>query len=125
MDPVSGINRIIQTLGKRLSERETTSKTTGQTRTTYSNRKVGRSKTESKAEVQRQIANALTRISPEDERKSATVFVESVLAWKLGDEVLNDPDFSDISKAVIETLAQDPQEWQVLQEYLRSLREAS
>lgn len=49
---------------------------------------------------------------PADERgssRAARIFVESVLVWEFGDEVLHDPTFSDLLAQVQDSLTGDPE----------------
>lgn len=121
MDPVSGINQVIQTLRQRLSEKDSivTRRKSGPQQ---SNESATHSTGTSKSDVQRKIADAIKRIPSEEEERSAEVFVENILAWQFGEEMLNDPKFTEMTKEVVATLVEDQKQWQALQNYLNFLR---
>lgn len=124
MDPVSGINQVIQTLRQRLSEKDAIM-TRRKSGPQQFNEPATHTTSASKSDVQRKIADAVKRIPTDEEERGAEVFVENILAWQFGEEMLNDPKFTEMTKEVVATLAEDQEQWQTLQNYLNFLRSSS
>ena len=59
-------------------------------------------------------------LEPEERHgpRAAQVFVESVLAWEFGDEVLDDPDFVELTRQVRAAMTDDPMLWRKVQSVL-------
>lgn len=120
MDPVNGLSQALSILRQRLSEQNrTTAGRKGRPAITASHT----ASPATKEEVKRKIGERIRGIpeGKDKQRKSAQAFVEIVLAWELGDEVLNDPKFADITNEVVNTLLEDPASMAQIQTLLRSL----
>ncbi|MET4025767.1 hypothetical protein ABIE59_001292 [Marinobacter sp. MBR-99] len=119
MDPVSSINQVIQTLRQRLSERAPAA--SGGKASKAQGPAAGRSTRLSKTDIQRKIAEAIKSASSDDEQHRAEIFVENILTWQLGEDIVNDPKFTEMTKEVVATIALDQHQWQQLQNYLDHL----
>lgn len=120
MDPVSNINQVIQTLRQRLSERAPAAGR-GKASRSQDSAASGSSSQLSKTDIQRKIAEAIKSASSDDEQHRAEIFVERILAWQLGEDMVNDPKFTEMTKEVVATIATDRDQWQQLQNYLKQL----
>lgn len=120
MDPVSSINQVIQTLRQRLSERAPAA-SRGKAPKTQNSAASRRPTRLSKVDIQKKIAEAIKSASGDDEQHRAEIFVENILAWQLGEDIVNDPKFTEMTKEVVATIATDREQWQQLQNYLKQL----
>ena len=50
------------------------------------------------------------------------MFVEIVITWEFGEQLLQDPQFTELTKDVVKTMEQDPTTWKQLQTLLYELR---
>lgn len=50
----------------------------------------------------------ISKDDPKRSHKAVTLFVENILAWQFGDELLNDPGFSGLVENVVEVLEKEP-----------------
>lgn len=105
MDPVNGLNQIMQVLRRRLGKsapdsnrpsKPATKPATG-TRTTV---KPGSD------EILRRIGDRIHALNPDEKRgtKAMQIFIESVLVWEFGEELLQDPRFTEIAREVQHTI---------------------
>lgn len=125
MDPINGINQLMAILKRQLAERGERTARNSNTQTSNSPRKTG-PRTPAKTspeEIQRRIGQRLRNLDPDDRfgNRGTQVFIESILAWEFGDEVLTDPRFGDLVANVRETMAEDPALQQSLQRLLNNL----
>lgn len=120
MDPVSSINQVIQTLRQRLSERAPAASRGKASRAQDPAASVHSARL-SKTDIQKKIAEAIKSASGDDEQHRAEIFVENILAWQLGEDIVNDPKFTEMTKEVVATIATDRDQWQQLQNYLQQL----
>ena len=119
MDPVGGLSEIMRLLQRRLAEKkqqgERLEPTCGQTSTPA--RPATPAAKASPEEIQRRIGERIRMLEPEERQgpRAAQVFVESVLAWEFGDEVLDDPDFAELARQVRTAMTADPMLWRKVQ----------
>lgn len=116
MDPINSLNKLTEILRKRVAA-EATEKRKGVApgrgaENTASTRRA------STAALREQIAHSIRAIDPDDPSRAAKtmhVFVESVLSWQFGAELLSDPGFSDLVGDVQRTLESDPEFFKALE----------
>jgi hypothetical protein len=119
MDPVGGLSEIMRLLQRRLAEKkqqtERLEPTGGQVGTPA--RRATTAAKASPEEIQRRIGERIQMLGPEERQgpRAAQVFVESVLAWEFGEEVLDDPDFAELTRQVRATMTDDPMLWRKVQ----------
>ena len=119
MDPVGGLSEIMRLLQRQLAEKKQQSErlepTGGQTGTPA--RRATTASKVSPEEIQRRIGERIRMLEPEERQgpRAAQVFVESVLAWEFGDEVLDDPDFVELTRQVRTAMTDDPMLWRKVQ----------
>ncbi len=119
MDPISGLSEIMRLLQRQLAEKKQQSEglepTDGQASTPAK-----RATTAAKAspeEIQRRIGERIRMLDPEERQgpRAAQVFVESVLVWEFGEELLDDPDFAELTRQVRAAMTDDPMLWRKVQ----------
>lgn len=112
MDPVNGINQLMALLKRQLAERNERSagSTTG-TQLSRSRQPTHRAPAKVTVdEIQRRIGQRLKSIASAERSGplGTQIFIESVLVWEFGDDILNDPGFGDFVASVRETMSHDP-----------------
>ena len=109
MNPINSLGRLAEILRKRVSsEPAIKGKATGQQITKLSDNSISRVAPE---ELRRRIAQSIEALDINDPMrgdKAARIFVEQVLIWQFGDNLLNDPGFARLAGDVQQTLEQDP-----------------
>lgn len=110
MDPINSLSRIMEMLRRReLSQPERP----GLKKNTPN--KTGHSQSAPKTSLQQleqQITARIKKLPPDEPgttHKAAGIFIESVLAWEFGQELLQDRRFSEIIKKVETMIEHDPQ----------------
>jgi hypothetical protein len=110
MDPVNRLDQVLQIIGRQMSERaarlEAGAKSSAGAR---SARTPGRP---SLAALKSTVKQRLRTLDPNDARRSdkaRRIFLESVLAWQFGDELLLDRGFDEIVSGVQEALSANPE----------------
>ncbi len=111
MDPVSGLNQIIRTLRRKLSDHATGLQTSRLTKSEEKS-KASLPITEklTSDEVKRKIGErarglTLTNATP---TQKAQLFVEVIMTWEFGEQLLQDPKFPDVSAEIAKTLVDEP-----------------
>ena len=121
MDPVSGLNQLMQVLRQKLSERPPA---IAKKQTASANTTADASTKVSVDAIKRKIG-ARIKTLPDGEAAStqaAQIFVEAVMTWEFGDQLLQDPQFSQLAKDVVKAMAENPKVWRQLQTSLNELR---
>ena len=77
----------------------------------------------SRATLESTIRDRLTTVGLSDAARAREAFVETVLAWELGDELPRDAAFWDVVKRVADHIGSDPRLGQRLQSLLAGLAE--
>lgn len=108
MDPVNGLNQIMQVLRRRLGSKATQesknlSKSSQPATGTHSTAKPGSD------EILRRIGERIQALNPDEKRgaKAMQIFIESVLVWEFGEELLQDPRFTEIAREVQHTISEN------------------
>lgn len=107
MDPINGLSQIMRVLRERLAQ-----KSAGSEKTSAKSDPSSPKKTAAKAapdDIMRRIGERIRALSPDERRsgKGIQVFVESVLVWEFGEELLQDPRFSEIAKEVQSSISEN------------------
>jgi len=110
MDPIKPLDAVSQLLRQRMTEKagRVDAKTT--TGTQSAKASAGGHVRESVIVLRRRVKDALAEldyVQPDQRRKAMRVFVEHVLAWEFGDQVLNDPRFAALADEVQQMLGSD------------------
>lgn len=112
MDPINSINQLMAILKRQMTERgEPSARNTGPSNTSTTQNDARRSTTKpGPEEIQRRIGQRLRNLEPGERlgNRGTQVFIESVLAWEFGDDVLADPGFGELVASVREILVDDP-----------------
>jgi hypothetical protein len=113
MDPVSKLTRLLEALrlqqtGSKRSNQTTV--TTDARRSTSQTEKTHISQEKSSLDqLNRRISERISRLPPEDREsdKAVQLFVDAVLAWEFGDELLESSSFSRYSKQIRAAIKSD------------------
>lgn len=112
MDPLSSLDSIAELIRRRASE--TTSNNLDKSysdKLSQARQKHSVAKEKTAESVKFKIINAIRTISDQDEKKDqklVSIFVENVLLWQFGDELINDPNFTSLVDEVSSTLSKEP-----------------
>jgi regulator of protease activity HflC (stomatin/prohibitin superfamily) len=125
MDPINPLNQLIQALRQQMaaqaqkSKRTTSKHTERQTKT----KQKTAVKIVSLDQIQTRIRERVRQLEPEqrDSIQAARIFVESILVWEFGEELLQDPRWQEISKEVQESMTGDPETWARFRTLLKNI----
>ena len=111
MDRINGLSHIMESLRKQFTENATrankgeTSKRPKETsRSARTRRKISIKQLENRITERIQL---LDRQSGEYSRQATHIFVESVIVWEFGEQILNDSRFPEMARAIVSTLDGD------------------
>jgi len=108
MDPIGRLNRLMETLRKQMAESAKRADAAGHQASDV--RPQTRSERPSIQELRSRIVERVRGIqseSGENRRRARRVFVESVVAWEFGDQLLLDNRFEDLVDQIEETFEMD------------------
>lgn len=115
MDPINRLNRLLEALRLRQQETASTGRAqrAGASAPRGETQRGGHAPTSTRPDLDqlnRRIGERIRLLAPEDRRgtKAAQVFVDSVLAWEFGDELLRSESFSRYSREIQATMSSDP-----------------
>ncbi len=122
MDPINSLTHITQLLRKKLSEKPELTKSKIRRESGNVDKQVSSGK-QSVEDIKGVIRTRILALDPNERsgKKAALVFIESILAWEFGEEVLDDPKFSEISKEVQIAVTENPDVWNNFQVMLKSI----
>jgi molybdopterin-biosynthesis enzyme MoeA-like protein len=123
MPPIDGLGKIVQILQTKISEQD--KKQLDKARRSRTNQTSHKSQQKLTTEqLESKIANRLKSISDENATPTlmARYFVESVLIWELGDQILQDSTLSDLTQNIITSFKNNQQVWQNIIAILEQLR---
>ena len=108
MDPVNGVGQIVQILRRKLGERRVDRSSTDSSSKSAGTNRTRKAPAE---EIRRRIGTRIGELDEDDRTgpKAAQIFVESVIAWEFGDDVLQDPEFGELAREVAETITGNDQ----------------
>jgi hypothetical protein len=125
MEPIQGLNQILEILRQKMAARTARTERTaeGPESATKQSLRHTTPRQISIEEIGQRVGDRLLMLDPADQagRKGAQVFVESILAWRFGEDLLQDPGFADMSREIQDAMTGDPQVWQRMQDLLRQL----
>jgi len=122
MDPINRLDHILQLIGRQMSERASRLDSGAKLASLSGPARTPRRP--SLAALKRKVQDRLAEIDPDDARradKARRVFLESVLTWQFGDELLLDRGFEEIVAGVQEALQAHSQTDARLDQLLREL----
>jgi len=122
MDPIKGMNQITQILRQKLSGRSSPLAGTGNASSNAA-RQTGPAARAGIDEIKRKIGARIKSLS-EDERRGAKavqIFVESVITWEFGDQLLQDPQLTDLSKEIVQAISENQDVWNKMQALLNQI----
>ena len=111
MDPINPLDQMTELLRKRMATEvsgKSTSVNKGKSTSVSDKAILGRIST---GELNTKIVTQIKQIEPNDaqrNQKAMHIFLENVLIWQFGDELLNDSDFSRLVSEVKEALEKVP-----------------
>jgi hypothetical protein len=122
MDPINELNQIARILRQKLSERSSPLSSKGAGSSTAVSSSTARTCPKASAEeIKRKIGERIKALSGEDKggRRAAQIFVEVILLWEFGDHLIQDPQFTELSREVVNTMAENPKIWHKLHALLK------
>ncbi len=128
MPPINGLSRIVQILQTKVSDRKKlpikTDEPPSSTNFNINQNDSANFQKASLAELEKRVIERLKSISVDNVSSNNMVryFVESILTWEFGDEILQDPTFSDLSQEVVESFKSNQQAWEKIEIILNELR---
>jgi hypothetical protein len=108
MDPINRLDQVMQIIGQQMSERA--ARLEAGVKHAPSN-PAARARRPSLTALKTKVRERLESLEPDDPRrgeKARRIFLESVLAWQFGNELLLDRGFEDIVTGVQEALRANP-----------------
>jgi hypothetical protein len=121
MDPIKGMNHITRILRQKMAERNSSQiKSDSGNYASLNSAGPGKLPKASADEVKHKIGERI-RALPDKEKKgpkAAHIFVETVITWEFGEQLLQDPQFMDLSKEVVDAMAENPSVWKKMQTLL-------
>jgi|SRR5581483_5371884 len=122
MDPINRLDQVMRIIGRQMSERAARLEAGGKPLPVAAPTRLARRPplTALKSKIQQRL-KALDPNDPRQPEKARRIFLESVLAWQFGDELMVDRGFADIVSGVQEALSAHPQMDSRLAEILREL----
>jgi len=122
MDPINRLDQIMRVIGQQMSERAARLEAGGKPLPAAAPTRLARrpALTALKSKVQERL-KALDPDDPRHPEKARRIFLESVLAWQFGNELMLEPGFAEIVSGVQEALRAHSQADARLGELLRDL----
>jgi tRNA A37 N6-isopentenylltransferase MiaA len=118
---ISRLNAVMETLRRQLSETERRSGPENSRTSTSSSRTPASSPQRSLAQLKQRVRDRLKNIDPSDpQRKSRSrrIFIESVLAWEFGEQLLSDRKLDEFVEQIQTAMSSQPDIDQQLSELL-------
>jgi hypothetical protein len=109
MERINALTQIMQILQRQLSGSETSKTRATKKTTSAETNTTGQSaiSTTSIKQLETRIADRVKTINQDDDQwynKAGRIFVDSVLAWEFGEDIVQDSRFTDMSQKILETL---------------------
>lgn len=124
MDPIKGMNQIAQILRQKLAERNASHiKSSSGSDASPSRSAPARAPKATVDDIKRKIGERIGAL-PDKERRSpraAQIFVEIVITWEFGEQILQDPQFTDLANEVVNAMVENPVVWEKMQTLLDGL----
>lgn len=112
MEPINGLNNVMEILRRQIADSAKRLDRSG------NGSKLGTSRTSQKAgktspdELRALIHDRIQGLDPgkaQDQRRAKRVFLESVMAWEFGNDIVRDQEFNDMIADIQETLETMPE----------------
>jgi hypothetical protein len=126
MDPISRLDQVMQLIGRQMSERA--ARLDSGVRAPPAAPAPRAAARPSLAALRQRVRERLQQIDPDDPKraeKARRAFLESVLVWQFGKELLLEPGFAETVAGVQEVLRVDPELESRLSQLLSELADAS
>lgn len=110
MEPINPLDALAELIRRRATESNKADKSLAN-RLTHTNHKHTVTRHQTAESVKLKIIEAIRNIDKSDKRKnqkSVHIFVENILLWQFGDELINDPSFSQLVTDVRDAMLKDP-----------------
>jgi hypothetical protein len=122
MDPIKGMNQITRLLRQKLSERSSALSGTG-TAESHAALQSGPATRIGIDEIKRKIGVRIKALSEDDRKgpKAVQIFVELVITWEFGDQLLQDPQFTNLSREIVQAMSENPDVWKKMQALLNQI----
>ena len=106
MDRISGLNQIIEVLRKNIGKSRSGTTERSKTKTSDSHVETNSTSQLSIEELEIRIIERVKSVDIDEKsgKTKAYIFIESVLAWEFGEDILNDPGFHDLVSRVAESI---------------------
>jgi len=123
MDPIKAIGQLSQILHKKISE-SSPKLDQSQKKGSSSSGSPLSGESMSMEELKNKIAKRIKALSADERntKKGAQVFVEAILIREFGDQILQDPSFTELSKNVVDSMAENESLWNKMQAMLQELQ---
>lgn len=122
MDPISRLNRLMETLRQQMTQ--STKRVATPRQDTASNTARAQTPRQTVSELRQQIRTRVRAIapnSPDRDRQVRRIFFESVLAWEFGEQLLLDSQFNRLIEGIEEAFEQDSETDRELRNVLTDL----
>lgn len=123
MDPIDGLSHIAQIFRQKLAEKNHSPATKHDIKASKHSTPPLAAKP-SAEEIKRKISERIQSLNTDEDQQgriAAQIFVETILTWEFGEQLLEDPEFTELSSDVATTMWQDPHTWQQLKQVIKSL----
>ncbi len=111
MDPINRLNSLAELIRKRSASEASARRAERSSLQPRDAGPTGRAGRADVAALRNRISDAVGAIDPDDparNQKTMRLFVENVLTWQFGDDLLNDPGFANLVTEVQAVLETDP-----------------
>jgi hypothetical protein len=122
MDPIKGMNQITRLLRQKLAQRSSTLPGTG-TAEPHAALQAGPATRAGIDEIKRKIGARIKALSDDDRKgpKAVQIFVEVVITWEFGDQLLHDPQFTNLSREIVQAISENPDARKKMQALLNQI----
>lgn len=123
MDRIKSLNSIVEVVRAQISSRTHSSKRRSSSASTASG--TARTQKLSQQDLRRSIAEKISALDPNNQReldRSKQIFLESVVLWEFGGDLINDPTFPELIDKIKSTLDQNQDAAQHFENMIRNLK---
>jgi hypothetical protein len=127
MDPIDRLNRLMETLRQQMAQSAKRLNTSSQSTRPTNARSPGSANKRTVEELRQHIGERVRAIepnNPERGRRARRIFLESVLAWEFGDQLLLDSQFNRLIEGIQDAFESDPEINRELQNLLTDLSQS-
>jgi hypothetical protein len=112
MDPINGLNNIMEILRRQIADNAKRLDHPGKTSRLGASQTGQKSGKTSPGELRALIHDRIKSLDPQEtqyQHKAKRLFLESVMAWEFGNDIVRDQEFSDMIADIQETLETTPE----------------